>query len=71
MTSREARNKLTHAILQLRCEADPPFWAHPGIILAVKKLSASQSTFFTNTSHRSTRCLRCAEIIAVSRLKNG
>lgn len=60
------RNKLHHAILSLRCEKNAPVWTEPGVYFALKLLGEKQSSFYCNSSHRTRRCTRCAEIIAVN-----
>lgn len=70
MSHLKARNKLIHAILWLRSEGETnPRWASAGVYFALRLLSEKQSTFFSNCTHRSTHCLRCAEILAVASMR--
>lgn len=68
MSTLVIRNKLHHAILSLRCEKNAPVWTEPGVYFALKLLCEKQSTFYCNSSHRSRRCIRCAEIMAVNQI---
>jgi hypothetical protein len=66
MSPMAIRNKLCHAILSLRCEKNAPVWTEPGAYFALKLLTDKQATFYCNSSHRSRRCTRCAEIVAIN-----
>jgi hypothetical protein len=69
MKTLEIRNKLTHAMVALSSEPSAPAWATAGVYFALKILLDKRSTFYCNSSHRSNKCVRCAEIAAIQKVQ--